>query len=77
MSSKLFLTLSSIRFNVSVYILRSFNPLGLKFVQGNSKYGSICILLHADIQLDQHHWMEMFSFFHCMVLGSLVKIKGP
>jgi hypothetical protein len=34
----------------------------LSFVQGD-KYGSICILPHADIQLDQHYLSKMFSFF--------------
>ena len=41
------------------------------------KYESIFILLHADIQLDQHHLLKMLSFFHCMVLDSLSKIECP
>jgi hypothetical protein len=43
--------------------------LDLSFVQGD-KYGLICILLHADIQLDYDHLLQMLSFFHCMVLAS-------
>ena len=39
-----------------------FDPLGLEFVQGD-KYGSICILLHADIHLEQQHLFKVFSFF--------------
>jgi uncharacterized membrane protein YwaF len=51
--------------------------MDMSFVQGD-KYGSICILLHADMQLDQHHLLKMLSFFlffHCTVLASLLKIK--
>ena len=57
-------------------MLRSLIHLDLSFVQGD-KYGSICILLHADIQLDQHHLLKMLSFFHCMVLASLSKYRCP
>ena len=49
MSSRLFPTFCSIRFSVSSFMLRSLIHLDLSFVQGD-KYGSICILLHADIQ---------------------------
>ena len=42
-------------------MLRSLVHLYLSFVQGD-KYGSICILLHADIQLDQHQLFKMLSF---------------
>lgn len=48
--------------------------LDLRFVQGD-KNGLIYILLHADCHLNQHHLFKMFSFFHCMFLGSLSKIK--
>jgi hypothetical protein len=57
-------------------MLRSLIHLDLSFVQGN-KYGSICILLHADIQLDQHSLLQVLSFFHYMVLASLSEIKCP
>ena len=65
MSLRLLSTFCSIRFSVSGFILRSLIQLDLSFVQGD-KYGPICILLHADIQLDQHHLLKMFSLFHCM-----------
>jgi hypothetical protein len=58
--SVLFPTLSSI--SVSGFILRSFIHWHLSFVLGD-KYGSICILLDADIQLDQHHVLKILSFF--------------
>ena len=47
--------------------------LDLSFVQGNI-YGLICILLHADIQLE-YHLLKMLSFFffHCLFLTSLPK----
>jgi hypothetical protein len=54
-------------------MLRSLIHLDLSFIQGD-KYGSIWILLHADIQ---HHLLKMLSFFHGMVLASLSKIKSP
>jgi hypothetical protein len=61
-----------IRFCVSGFMLRSLIHLDLSFVQGD-KYGSMCILLHEDIQLDRHNLLKMLSFFHCMVLTSLSK----
>ena len=73
MHSRLFSSFSYSRFGVYYFMLRSLIHLNLSFVQGD-KYGSICILLHADIQVDQHHLLKMFSLFHCMVLGSLSKI---
>jgi hypothetical protein len=44
-------------------------------VQGG-RYGCIRILLHKDIQLDQDHSLKMLSFFYCMILFSLPKIKS-
>ena len=55
---------------------RSLINWDLSFVQ-HDKYGSICICLHADCQLDLHHLLKVLSFFHCMILVSLSKIKGP
>ena len=74
MSSRLFPIFSAIRFSVSSFMLRSLVHLELNFVQGD-KYGSIFILLHSDSQLDQHHLLKMFSFFYCIFLASLSKIK--
>jgi hypothetical protein len=48
--------------------------LDLRFVQGD-KNGSIRILLHGNLQLSQHHLLEMLSFIHWMVLAPLSKIK--
>jgi hypothetical protein len=44
----------------------------------SDEYESICVLLHADIQLDLYHFfMKILSLFHCMVLASLSKCKCP
>ena len=72
MHSRLFPTFSSIRFTVSGFMLRSLIHLNLSFVQGD-RYGSIFILLHADIQLDQHHLLKMLSFIRCIFLASLAE----
>jgi hypothetical protein len=48
--------------------------LDLSFVQGD-QYGSICIFLHVDCQLNKHHLLKMLSFFHWIVLAPLSKIK--
>ena len=44
---------------------------------GVDKNGLICILLHANCQLNQHHLLKMLSFSHWMVLAPMSKIKGP
>jgi hypothetical protein len=58
MSSKFFLTFSSIRFSVSGFKLRSL--IYLNFMQGD-KYRTIFIFLHTDIQVDKHHLLKIFS----------------
>jgi len=60
MCSRLFPTFSSISFSVSGFMWRSLIHLGLSFVQGG-KNGYICILLHADHQLNEHHFLKMLS----------------
>ena len=56
-------------------MLMSLIHLDLIFVQGD-KYESIWILLHADIQLDQHHLIKMlFSPFVFYLLDFFVKTK--
>jgi hypothetical protein len=55
---------------------KSLIHLYLSFVCGD-KNGLICILLHAEHQLIQHHLLEMLSFFHWMILVTLSKIKWP
>jgi hypothetical protein len=75
MSSGLFPIFSSIRFSVSGFMLRSLIYLDLNFVQ-DDKSGSIFIFLHTDSQLDQHHLLTILSFFHCIFLASVLKIKS-
>jgi hypothetical protein len=73
MCSMFFLNFSSIRLSVSGFMIRSSNHLYLSIVQ-DAKYWSICILIHSDLQLDQDHWLNTFSFFHWIFLASLWKI---
>ncbi|KAL6089503.1 hypothetical protein STEG23_016298 [Scotinomys teguina] len=60
--------------SVSGFVLRSLIHMDSSFVQ-DDKYGLICILRHVDIQLYQHHLLKMPSFFHCIILASLMKIR--
>ena len=57
MRSSVLPTFSSMRFSVVGFILRSLIHSDLSFV-----HGSIFILLHIDIQLCQHHLLNMLSF---------------
>ena len=54
-------TFSSINFSVSGFMWSSLILLVLSFVQ-RDKNGSICILLHDNCQLSQHHLLKMLSF---------------
>ena len=74
MSCRLLPTFSSIRFKMVRLMLRSLIHLDLIFVHGD-KYGSTFILLQVDIQLCQHHLLKMLSFFHCIPLAPLSKIR--
>ena len=56
--AKLFPTFSFIKFNVTGLMLRYLIHLERSFVQGD-KYGSICIILHACIQLCQYCLLQM------------------
>jgi hypothetical protein len=58
---RLFPTFSPIRFSFSGFMWRSLIYLNLIFVQEN-KSESICILLHVDRQLKQHHLLKVLSF---------------
>ena len=58
MCSSVLPTFSSIRFSVAGFMLRSLLHLDLSFVHGD-RYGSIFILLHVDIQLCQHHLLNI------------------
>lgn len=53
-------------------VLRSLIRSDLNSVQSD-KYESIFIFTHADIQLDQYHFLKMFSFFPLFAFLSLSK----
>ena len=72
--SRVFSTFSYIRLSVSGFMLRSLTHLHFSFVLGDG-YGSICFLLHTEIQLDKHHLLKRLSIFHYIVLDSLSKIR--
>jgi len=76
MCSRLFPTYSSISFSVFRFMWRSLIYLDWSFIQRN-RNGSVCILLHADLQLNQHHLLKMLSFFHWIVKSLLSKIRWP
>jgi hypothetical protein len=69
---RLFPTFSSISFSVSGLMWRFLIHLDLCIVQGD-KTGSICIHLHANHQLCQHHLLKMLSFFPLDGFSSFVK----
>lgn len=71
MSSKLFPTFSSIKFNVTTLILRYLINLELSFLQGD-KYGSVWILVHIAIKFC-HNFTQMLSF--SIMYFQLFKIK--
>jgi hypothetical protein len=71
-SSRLFPTFSSINFSVSGFMWSSLIHLDLSFVEGD-KNGSICILLHDNNQLCQHHLLKNAVFFPLDGFSSLVK----
>lgn len=60
-------TFFPIRFTVSGFMLKSLTHLELSFTKSN-KYQSICILLHPDIQLDQHHLLKFFIIVYFRLL---------
>ena len=64
--------LSSISFRVSGFMSRSFDLLELNFVQSD-KYRSIGVLLHVDMQFDNHHLLKMLSFFLGCISGFFIK----
>jgi hypothetical protein len=73
-SSMLYPTFSSISFTVPGFMRSSLIHLNLTLVQGDGN-GSICILLHDNHLLCQHHLLKMLSFIHWMVFDPLSKIK--
>ena len=74
MCCRLLPTFSSITFNVVRLIFRSLIHLDVSFVHG-FRYVSIFILIQVDIQLCQHHLLKIHSFFHCIILAPLSKIR--
>ena len=72
MSSRVFPSFFSISFSVSGFMWRSLIHLELSLVQGD-KNGSIHILLHADLQLNQHQLLKRLSFFSLDVFCSFVE----
>ena len=72
MSSKIFLIIFSIWFILSSFMLQYWIHLDLSFVQAD-KYGSVCILLHADIQLNYHHLLKILSFLSLYTFDTFVK----
>ena len=74
MRSSVLATFSSIRFSVAGFMLRSLIHLDLSFVHVY-RDGSIFIFLHVDIQLFQHHLLNMLSFFHLIFFAFLSKIR--
>ena len=72
MCPRLFPTFSSVRFSVSGFMLRSLIQLNLSY-EHSDRYGSTCILLHADIQLNQHHLLNRLSFFPVCISGIYIK----
>jgi hypothetical protein len=62
MCLRLFPTFSSISFCVSDFKWKSLMDVDLSFLEGD-KNGLIFILLCADLQLNQHPFLKMLSFF--------------
>jgi hypothetical protein len=71
--SKLFFTFSSIRLSVYSFMLRSLIHIDSDFVQ--SVMNRDLFALYADIQLDQHHLLKIFSIVCFCLLCK--KIKCP
>ena len=74
MCCRLLPTFSSNRFKVVRLMLMSLIHLDLSFVH-DDRYGSTLILLQVDIQFCQQHLLKMLSFFHCIALAPLSKIR--
>ena len=67
MCSSVLPTYSSMKFSVVGFILRSFIHLNLSFVHG-AIYGSICFPLHVEIQLYQHHLLNIQQILYFLLL---------
>ena len=76
MSSSISPIFSSISYSVSCFMMSSSIHLDLSFTKGN-RYGSICIPLQLEIQIDQQNLLKVFSFHYYEFLSSVSKIRFP
>ena len=67
---------SSRSFTVPGLTLRSLIHFEFIFVYGVRKCSSFILLQVVD-QFSQHHLLKRLSFFHCIVLLPLLKIRCP
>ena len=67
---------SSRSFIVSGLTFRSLIHFQFIFVYGVSKYSSFILFQLVD-QFSQHHLLKSLSFFHCIFLPPLSKIRCP
>ena len=67
-------TFSSIRFSIYGIILASLIHLDLSFVKGD-KYGSISIIPHTIIQLDQHNLLSFPIVWFCLLCQKLIDCR--
>ena len=74
MSGSVLPMFSSRSFMVSGLTFRSLIHFGFIFVYGVRKYTSFALLQMVD-QFSQHHLLKRLSFFHCISLPSLSKIR--
>lgn len=72
--SRLSQALSSLRFSVFHFTLRSLICLVWSFLQ-DDKCISTCTFLHGDIQFDRHDLLEMLSFYQSVFLASSSNIR--
>ena len=63
-------------FIVSGLTFRSLIHFEFIFVYGVRKCSSFVLLQVAD-QFSQHRWLKRLSFFHCISLPPLLKIRCP
>ena len=67
---------SSKSFIVSGLTFRSLIHFEFTFVYGVRECSSFILLQVVD-QFSQHHLLKRFSFFHCIFLPPLLKIRWP
>lgn len=75
-SLRLFPTFSSLKFSEFGFMLRSLFHLAYSFME-HAEYISICILLHATTQFNQHHCLKVLSCSRHIFLASLSKLRHP